>query len=215
MGHIFVNVQGMCCHALVATGRKYLRGPRGTGFLFVSTSIVNDLWPQHIDHYSVPIASVPKHYRDGDAIEAILDFSPRMGATRFEFWEANIANRLALGVAIRESIRVGPRHIESECVRLAKLMRAQVTRIRNVVIHHRSSAHCGIVTFYSTAKDSQTIKEEMQKKGFELSVVPATSTPIDSANSGVPGLVRASVSYTNTAGEIQSFIKSLIALLET
>jgi cysteine desulfurase/selenocysteine lyase len=215
VGQVSVDVQEVLCHAMVATGRKYLRAPRGTGFLFVSSSIVSDLWPQHIDHYGVPISEVPTLYQDGDAIESILDYSPRKGASRFEFWEANVANRLALGVAIRESIQIGPKHIESECVHLAKLMRDQLTRIPNIVIHHSSSTYCGIVTFYSTIADSQTITKGMQKKGFELSVVPATSSPIDSAKSRVPDLVRTSLSYTNTQEEIESFAQSLIAFLET
>eukprot|EP00980_Cylindrotheca_fusiformis_P031037 scaffold25736_cov117-Cylindrotheca_fusiformis.AAC.6 len=214
VGHVSVDVQEVFCHGLVATGRKYLRGPRGTGFLFVSSSIVDDLWPQHIDHYGVPIAAVPEHYRDGDAVESILDYRPRKGAKRFEFWEANVANRLALGVAIRESIRIGPKYIENECFQLAKIMRDRLIRIPNLVIHHSSSTRCGIVTFYTSAIDSQSVYAEMQKQGFELSVVPATSTPIDSAKSGVPDLVRASVSYFNSPREIECFVESLSIFLE-
>jgi selenocysteine lyase/cysteine desulfurase len=212
VGHIFVDVQDILCHALVATGRKYLRGPRGSGFLFLSSVIISDLWPSHIDHYGVPITKVPV-YQDGDSVEDLLQYKPRAGASRFEFWESNVANRLGLGVAIKACLRVGPENIEKECRRLSKLLRGKLAEIPNVLIHHKSTVSCGIVTFYSTVLDSATVRKEMQKEGFELSVVPATSTPFDSAKTKVPDLVRVSLSYTNTPEEINAFVRSLKILL--
>jgi selenocysteine lyase/cysteine desulfurase len=214
VGQLPVNAQNIQCHALVATGRKYLRGPRGTGFLFVSSEIVNELMPSHIDHYGVPVSRVPASYEDGDAVQNLLEYAPREGATRFEFYEANVANRLGLGAAITEAIRKGTKTIEEDCGRLAKLVRERLDHIPSIIIHHKSSASCGIVTFYSTAMDSKTIKEKMQTEGFELSVVPATSTPLDSSKLKVPDLVRASCSYTNTEDEIDAFSQALASLLE-
>jgi len=50
---------------------------------------------------------------------------------------------------------------------------------------------------------------------FEVAVVPATSTPIDSSDTGVPDLLRGSVSYTNTEDEIDLFCGRLRELLQT
>mmetsp|Transcript_31011 Transcript_31011/g.74665 ORF Transcript_31011/g.74665 Transcript_31011/m.74665 type:complete len:351 (+) Transcript_31011:133-1185(+) len=213
VGHLFVDVQQSHSHALVATGRKYLRGPRGTGFLYISSSVNPELWPSHIDHYGVPISKVPQ-FQDGDAVETILEYKPREGASRFEFWESNISNRLGLGVAIRECIYAGIKSIEESCASLSLEMRQELQQIPTVVVHHSSSTYCGIVTFYSSAIDSERIVAMLQQKGFQLSVVPATSTPIDSAKSKVPDLVRASVSYVTTREEVNQFIESLRSILE-
>jgi selenocysteine lyase/cysteine desulfurase len=214
VGQLCVNVQTIQCHALVATGRKYLRGPRGTGFLFVSSNIVNELVPSHIDHYGVPISKVPTNYQDGDAVQSRLDFVPRMGASRFEFWESNVANRLGLGVAIRHAMDRGSEKIEQDCRRLSRILRERLAQVPSIIIHHKSSTSCGIVTFYSTVLDAKGIKGKMMIEGFELSVVPATSTPLDSSKTKVPDLVRASLLYTNTEKEIDDFCQSLASLLQ-
>jgi selenocysteine lyase/cysteine desulfurase len=214
VGHLCVNVQTIQCHALVATGRKYLRGPRGTGFLFVSSNIVNELIPSHIDHYGVPISKVPTNYQDGDAVQSRLDFVPRVGASRFEFWESNVANRLGLGVAIRHAMDQGLENIEQDCRRLSRILRERLAQVPSIIIHHEYSTSCGIVTFYSTVLDSKGIKGKMMIEGFELSVVPATSTPLDSSMMKVPDLVRASLLYTNTEKEIDDFCQSLASLLQ-
>ena len=199
----------------MATGRKYLRAPRGSGFLYVSSTIVSDLLPQHIDHYGVPILQVPEAYSEIHSVENLIKYSPRDGASRFEFWESNVANRLGLGLAIQESIEIGPKVIEEQCARLSQILKDKLHQISNVVVHHSVSSSCGIVTFYSTSLNSQKLRDEMQRKGFELSLVPATSTPFDSAKTKVPDLVRASVSYTNTPEEIENFVQSLQSLLES
>ena len=214
VGQLVVNAHEIQCHALVATGRKYLRGPRGTGFLFVSSSIVNQMIPSHIDHYGVLVSDVPDVYQDGDVVQNCLEFAPREGAARFEFWESNVANRLGLGVAITEATRKGTFTIEKNCTRLAKSLRAQLEGIPSIVIHHKSSSSCGIVTFYSNTLGSSRIKEKMLTEGFELSVVPATSTPLDSSKLKVPDLVRASLSYTNTEDEVVAFSRALRNVLE-
>lgn len=213
VGHLCVDVQQTLCHALVATGRKYLRGPRGTGFLYISSSIHPELWPSHVDHYGVPISKVPQ-FQDGDAVETMLEFKPRDGASRFEFWESNISSRLGLGVAIRECIDAGINSIEESCANISLGLRQELQQIATVVVHHPLSTYCGIVTFYSSAIDSERIVATLQQKGFELSVVPATSTPIDSATTKAPDLVRASVSYVTTREEVNQFIESLRSILE-
>lgn len=212
MGQLCINVQHNLCHGLVATGRKYLRGPRGTGFLYISSSIQPELWPSHIDHFGVPIAKVPK-YHDGDTVESILEYNPRKGARRFEFWESNISNRLGLGVAVRECLAAGIDTIEESCSSLSRDLRKELQKIPSVTVHHSSSNYCGIATFYSSVLDSAKITVAMQQKGFELSVVPATSTPIDSATSQVPDMVRASVSYVTTREEVDRFIESLKSVM--
>jgi cysteine desulfurase/selenocysteine lyase len=213
VGHLDINVHDIRCHALVATGRKYLRGPRGTGFLYVSDSIVNELMPTHLDHYGTPISTVPSDYQDGDSVQTVLDFGPRPGAKRFEFWESNVANRIGFGLAIQEAAKKGAKNIEEDCNRISKELRSELVGIPGVIIHHAKSTTCGIVTFYSTKLDSATIVSKLFEQGFGLSVVPATSTPLDSAKAKVPNLVRVSVSYTTTIEEIKDICREISALV--
>lgn len=212
VGQLEVNVEDIQCHALVSTGRKYLRGPRGTGFLYVASNLLESLIPSHVDHFGVPIRKVPSSYIDGDAIQDLLEFTPRSDARRFEFWESSAASRLGFGKAVEYALEISLTKIQHDCASLSRYLRNRLTSISNIHVHHEGSSSCGIVTFYSAAMESSSLKETLQDRGFELSLVPATSTPLDSAKTTVPDLVRASISYTNTQAEIDEFIESLLSV---
>ena len=242
VGQMDVNVKRMQCHAMVATGRKYLRAPRGTGFLYVSEQVVGALSPHHCDHYSTPIQHVPTtattlvdpplHSSSSSIkeesslqqpIENMLAFAPRDGAKRFEFWESNIANKLGMGIAVQEAIAMGLDVIAQATQQnalnlyegLSKLSVVDLTanRGRTLHLHHRPES--GIVTFWVDGVESAVLKELLWSDPvkFEVSVVPATSTPIDSSTTKVPDLLRASVSYTTTSEEIDLLCARLSEIL--
>ena len=209
-----VDVSKIHCHALVATGRKYLRGPRGTGFLYINASLLDaGLLPDHIDHYGVPVQKVPDEMSSAATIEDILEFKARTGAMRFEFWESNVANRLGLGKAVDFARRVGIKGIQDDCERLSKILRERLRTMDAVELYHDSVTTCAIVTFLVKGWDSLDVKGCLQKQGFELSVVPATSTPLDSSRTRTPDLLRASISYTTTVDEIELFCRELSKLI--
>jgi cysteine desulfurase/selenocysteine lyase len=243
-------VQDIHCHALVGTGRKYLRGPRGTGFLYVqsSSSYDNDdasiIMPHHVDHYSTPITTVPdpnqillqqQQQTAQVPLQNVLEFAPRPGAKRFEFWESNISNKLGLGEAVRFARNVGLEKIAKDTQQRANYLCRHLTLQPTVHIHH-APPESGIVTFWVEHVDSAVLKQALwndthderhpnskdddeRRKDFaqfEVSVVPATSTPVDSSMTQVSDLLRASVSYTTTEEEIDLFytrLKSLLILL--
>lgn len=218
VGHVRVNVHDIQCHGLCATGRKYLRGPRGTGFLYCRADIVNELIPGHIDHACAPITRVPNEY-PASSVENWITYSFQNGAKRFEFWESNVASKLGLREAIRYAMdEVGIEPIESRCQELAKTLVNQLQSMNGIHVHHDTNSSCGIVTFSIEGVDSSRFKELMwtkqpdDERRFEVSVVPATSTPLDSARCHVPDLVRASLSYTNSVNDIDEFCKRLTSL---
>jgi len=219
VGQVDVNVQKIKCDSLVATGRKYLRGPRGTGFLYVSSHILaHDIMPSHIDHYGCPISKVPSvsSYQLGSQLQnnGVIEFKPREGARRFEFWESSISSRLGLGEALCVAMEKGLTEISDEVEQLSKMLRNELeTKMPGLRIHHRDSTTCGIVTFSCPGVDAKTVQSDMWEEGYELSMVPATSTPLDSSTTGVPTLVRASVSYTTTEDDIRAFCTSLASYL--
>ena len=200
--------------------RKYLRGPRGTGFLYISNTILaEDIVPSHIDHYGCPISEVPSQsfYQIGTQLHdnGVIDFAPREGAKRFEFWESSISSRLGLGEAVCVAMQKGLKEISRDIEHISAFLRSELEEtIPGVRIHHRETTTCGIVTFSCENVDARAIQAAMWKEGFELSMVPATSTPLDSSSTNVPDLVRASVSYTTTENDIQNFCRSLASLLQ-
>jgi selenocysteine lyase/cysteine desulfurase len=258
-GQTQLDVSAMKCHALTATGRKYLRAPRGTGFVFVKRDIANALVPSHIDHSSAPIIAVPSMFDGRSSIENIIDFQYKDGARRFEFWESNIANKLGLGEAIRFALEdIGINQIELKCTNLGNYLRNQLREMPHVTLHHdihiavdttttikwqaehrTSESHmCSIVTFSVDGMDPIDVKKKMESArekrkqlaltvsaeedseslenhSFQLSVVPATSTPLDSAKMMVRDLLRASLSYFNTYAEIDLFCSKLASALKS
>lgn len=255
VGQLKVNVQQIQCDALVATGRKYLRGPRGTGFLYVASQWLTNnsdsnsnhgLEPYPCDHYSMPVKRVPTLFPVGETndyddrnsatsirpqqelqkpLQQILQMAPRYDAKRFEFWESSIANKLGLGIAVQELLDIGVDVITETTLQRALYLFDQLSNLRSagVRLHHKPES--GIVTFWiddSDGDDNCSIpftkttmvlsatrwKEQLWNGGdvqFEVAVVPATSTPIDSALTRVPNLLRASVSYTTTKEELDLF----------
>jgi selenocysteine lyase/cysteine desulfurase len=215
IGQLELNVQEMQCSGLVATGRKYLRGPRGTGFLYVPNELSNLLWPHHVDHYGVPVTSIPPSDQIYDPIENLLEFAPRAGARRFEFWESNVAGRLGLGQALAEVLEQGQPGIEQTIRARTRYLCEKLSPLDGLRIHHLPA--CGIVTFQVAGLDSAVLARELDTPvdgvTFAVSVVPATSTPLDTAATGVPNLMRASVSYTTTNDEIDLFSQRLERIL--
>mmetsp|Transcript_20161 Transcript_20161/g.28355 ORF Transcript_20161/g.28355 Transcript_20161/m.28355 type:complete len:542 (-) Transcript_20161:5-1630(-) len=220
VGQITINVQDMHAHALTATGRKYLRGPRGTGFLYVRQDICNRIMPSHIDHYGAPISPKCCDGESNAPTKSKIQFTYCKGARRFEFWESNISCRLGLGAAISYALdTVGIDKIESRIMCLSEDLRQCLRMIKEVKIHHDSLIRksCGIVTFAINGIDSELVQVQLLLKNeqqFEVSVVPRSSTPIDSRITHVGDLVRVSLSYINTTHEIQSFCKRLECIIK-
>ena len=232
VGQIDVDVRAMRCHALTATGRKYLRGPRGTGFLYVREQVAEALIPSHIDHTAAPVESLPRLSGRGCGTGSFeltesLEFGYQPGAARFELWESNIAAKLGLGAAIDYAMNeVGMATIEEYCCRLGAELRARLRSMDGIDVYHdngdeegeKLTGQCGIVTFGVEGLESALIKKRLMDGSsggacFEVSVVPATSTPVDSAKMMAKDLVRASLSYENTADEVALFVKRLATVI--
>lgn len=212
VGQLEVNVKEIRCHGLCATGRKYLRAPRGTGFLFVDEVTASVLRPSHVDHECAPIAEVPSTYPESMIVT--LDYKFQDHAKRFSFYESSASTKLGFGEAVRYALEDagGMASIAERIRQNATYLQSRLRVIPNVTLYYPGTTS-GLVVF-QTDRKAELVKEALfapdyNGNQFDVSVVPSTSTPLDSARTNVPNLVRASVSYITTTEEIDLFCNRL------
>lgn len=199
VGQLRVDVKEIGCDALSVTGRKYLRGPRGTGFLYVRKDLLLEMEPVYIDHS----AAVWKDIGSYELVDS---------AKRFENWEFNVAGVIGLGVAVDYTLGWGIDAVSERVNSLADKLRRDMASIPGVhgtdIGHHK----CGITTFVKDGVSPQDIKEGLDAKNINVSVSKRSSTRIDMTRRGLTQIVRASVHYYNDEDEIARFCEAVEAL---
>ncbi len=198
-GQLDLDVQAIGCDLLSATGRKYLRGPRGSGFLYVKKERLDQIEPPVLDLHSAHWVT-PERYE------------MRPDARRFENWEFNYAAVLGLGAAVDYASAWGMPEIERRVVALAADLRTALAELPGVTVRDIGTRKCGICTFTHESLDAARISAGLRAQGINTSVSDPNSTLLDATARGLPDLVRASVHYFNTDEEIERFCRALRAL---
>ena len=200
IGQMPIDVEQIGCDMLSATGRKYLRGPRGTGFLYVRRSLLERLEPPFLDLHAAQWVA-----RDR--------FEIRSDARRFENWETNYAGKIGLGVAIDYALQWGLDATWRRIKELAYQLRTRLSLLPGVIVHDRGVIQCGIVTFTVEDKEPAEIQRQLSQHAINVSVSDQSSTLLDLEARGLTTLVRASVHYYNTEEEVERFCTTLEKLL--
>jgi selenocysteine lyase/cysteine desulfurase len=198
-GQVPVDVKEIGCDMLSVTGRKYLRAPRGTGFLYIRKAVQDQLKLVFMDGFSAPSVSE-------------TDYKVRNDARRFELYEKNRALTLGLGKAVEYALNIGVEKIWQRIQYLASLMRRQLESIDGITVHDSGDQQCGIVTFSVDGMDSVLVKSELAANQINVSVGKAISTLIYMNKNQLNTIVRASVHYYNTEDEIKEMCSILTSL---
>ncbi|MEP6610713.1 MAG: aminotransferase class V-fold PLP-dependent enzyme [Mucilaginibacter sp.] len=199
-GQLPVDVKEIGCDMLSVTGRKYLRAPRGTGFLFVKKGIQDKLKPLFMDGFSAPDVR-------------LAGFNLRNDARRFELYEKNRALTLGLGKAAEYALNIGVDRIWRRVQLLATTLRSKLAGIDGITIHDFGAEQCGIVTFTVNGFDAVQVKHHLAEKYINVSVGKAISTFYFMDKNNLMNVVRASVHYYNTEEEIYVMCNELRDLL--
>jgi cysteine desulfurase / selenocysteine lyase len=192
VGQMPIDVNTIGCDMLSTTGRKYLRGPRGTGFLYVRRAVLERLEPPFLDMHAATWVA-----RDR--------YEMRSDARRFENWEANYAGKIGLGVAIDYAMQWGLDTIWRRVKTLAYQLRTQLSPLPGVIVRDRGIIQCGIVTFTVEGLEPEEIKKKLAAQNINVSVSVVESTRLDMEARGLISMVRASVHYFNSEEEVERF----------
>jgi len=197
-GQLPLDVDALGVDFLSATGRKFLRGPRGTGFLYVRRSVLELLDPPVVDLFSADLTGPDT-------------FAFRPDARRFEIWERSIANQLGLIRAAEYALDLGLDAIAERVQRLAARLREGLAALPGVTVLDRGVHRSGIVTFVHAEHEAEALVSKLAAAGVVTRVSEQTYR-YDEGPSPRPR-VRASVHYYNTEEEVDRAVRTLASLL--
>ena len=195
-GQMPLDVAQIGCDALSVTGRKFLRGPRGTGFLYVREQSLDKFPPPVLDLHSAT-------WVEGDRFEM------QSGARRYELFESSIASRIGLGAAVDYAMSWGLNEIYTRIRFLADRLRERLDAIDNVVVRDKGAEKCGIVTFSIAGKKAEQLQMDLRKKNINIGVSKRNQALIDFDDWGVESINRSPVHYYNTEDEIDFFVREI------
>jgi selenocysteine lyase/cysteine desulfurase len=198
VGQMPVDVRALGCDFLSATARKFLRGPRGAGFLFVSDRALDaGLEPLFPD------------LRGADWVAADV-YQPAPDARRFENWEFAYALVLGLGAAVRYALEVGLDVARARARALADRTRAGLAELRGVRVLDRGQELCAIVTVHVEGWSGDALVTTLRAEGIHTSAVTRASAVLDLDDKGVESVLRISPHYYNSHDEVDALLDAVV-----
>jgi selenocysteine lyase/cysteine desulfurase len=201
VGQMPVDVGALHCDFLAGTSRKFLRGPRGIGFLYVSDRVLGDgAYPLLVDMHGAD-------WTDPD------DFRLTPDARRFETWEFAHALVLGLGAAARYALGVGLETARERARELAGYARSRLAGLPGARVLDRGPELCAIVTAAFEGRDSQELKLALRARGINTSSPHREDAVIDMDEKRVSSALRVSPHYYNMKEEIDALVTALDEIL--
>lgn len=199
VGQLPIDVAEIGCDMLSATSRKYLRGPRGMGFLYVRREALDRLDPVMLDLHAATWVA-PDRY----------ELAP--GARRFENWETNVAAKLGMGAAIDYALGWGVAAIWDRVQALAATLRERLAATPGVQVRDQGRVRGGIVTFTVSGVPAPAMRAALRRERINVTVSRTASTRLDMEARELAELVRASVHYYNDDAEVERLVAAVAHL---
>jgi selenocysteine lyase/cysteine desulfurase len=198
-GQLPIDVTAVGCDMLTGTGRKFLRGPRGTGFLWVGERAV-----QRLEPYVVEIRAAT--WRGDDRFEWAA------GARRFETWENSYVNVIGFGAAVQQALELGVEATAERAVSLGRRLRDGLDEIPGVQTHDLGTHRCAIVTASVVGRAAGDVARLLAERGINVTTTVPEDNQLDTLDRGVHPLVRFSPHYYNTEDEIDRTLAEVAEL---
>jgi cysteine desulfurase/selenocysteine lyase len=199
VGQLPVDVTQVGCDVLTSVGRKALRGPRGTGLLYVRQDFLSRLTPAFVDTHSAPL--------DAHG-EPVL----RNDAARLEPSELAPALRCGLANALREALDIGLENIRARINEVAQTLRSELGEIDGVTVLDQGIERSGLVAFNVAGIEPVELQRKLATQGISIGSNGVSYTPLDMNARGLESIARASVSYLTTTAEIDRLLDAVRAL---
>ena len=196
VGQMPVDVERLGCDMLTATGRKFLRAPRGTGFLYVRREFMDRIDPPFLDLHAATWTAADR-------------YQVRADARRFENWETNYSTKIGLGVAVDYALAWGMEPIQARVTGLADRLRDRLSGCDGVQVRDQGVRRCGIVTFTIDGVPAADVERRLHEHAVNVSVSLVEYARLDLQHRDLPDLVRASVHYYNTDDELDRLVSAL------
>jgi selenocysteine lyase/cysteine desulfurase len=201
VGQMPVDVARLRCDYLGVTARKFLRGPRGIGLLYVSDrALKRGDYPLGLD------------MRGGSLVDPER-FELAEGARRFENFEFSYALVLALGEAARYAAEAGVERCGQRGWELAAQARERLAAVPGVRVADRGERLSAIVTAELAGWTARDAVERLRSQGINTSAAIVGCGPPNARGTGLPTSVRLSPHYYNTRDEIDAAVEAIAGLV--
>ena len=198
LGQLRLDVRELGCQVLTATGRKFLRAPRGTGLLWVDGALVDRFQPPGVD---------------GTSTEWGIDgMTTRPGIGRFVEYEVSYAALVGMAAAAGQAVALGMPTVEARVTALAERLRTSLAAIDGVTVHDTAARRCGIVTFSIAGTSAADVVAAAERAAIRVNESTATWAALDMAAKGLARIVRASPHYFNTEEELDRLVDVVAGL---
>lgn len=197
VGQIEVNILKINCDVYLTTGRKWLRGPRGTGFMYVNPNTA--ISPTQLD------LAVADLILDGN--NNIRSIKIRQDAKKFELWERSIANLLGLSNSINECLDYGVDKISKLVTLYGNLIRKAVHDNDNLVLIGSLESPSGVVGFYLLDPSKEhTVADLFAKENVTISSMSDWDCPLHFPQNGASKIFRVSAHYYTPLYSVEKVI---------